>query len=114
MIMYISIEFIDTWDGGKAFQCFSGTVILQSRVCDGMVDCLGKFGEDEDPMMCKTSLQTCADYWRAGFKTGDYTLDADSEDGYSREYLQKHNILFTIYLQSVCSAYRLYHVPQQS
>ena len=57
-----------SWNADKVFQCYDGSVILRSRVCDGMADCQSKLTEDES-QDCEASFMTCRSYWDAGFTT---------------------------------------------
>lgn len=58
------------------FQCYDEKCIPMSRVCDGHVDCDGKFFEDEDG--CSNTVRhSCADWWAAGMRDdGKYIIDA--------------------------------------
>ncbi|KAL5014485.1 hypothetical protein ScPMuIL_008755, partial [Solemya velum] len=62
------------------FQCYDEKCIPMSRVCDGHVDCDGKFFEDEDG--CSNTVRhSCADWWAAGMRDdGKYIIDAGDGD----------------------------------
>ena len=57
-----------------AFQCFDQRCIPRSRVCDGQIDCYGKFHEDEDGCLAET-LESCADWYYTALKQdGVYSI----------------------------------------
>ena len=75
--------FTETWNNAQVFQCYDGSPILRSRVCDGMTDCPGVLAEDES-QNCREQFLTCLDYWEAGFTTnGVYILYTGSAGRWS-------------------------------
>ena len=74
------MNFSEKWNTEKVFQCFDGSVIPKEQLCDGMVDCRGKFEEDEK--QCDAHLKTCLDYWKAGFtENREYLMYEDDNGG---------------------------------
>ena len=51
-----------------AFQCYDQRCIPRSRVCDGYIDCFGKFQEDEEGCTAG-SLESCSEWLVRSKKT---------------------------------------------
>ena len=74
------------------FQCYDGTCIPRSRMCDGIVDCAGRQQEDEPEECLSTKYESCVDYANAGTtKNGVYTI---SVSGLGKVALDIRHFLF--------------------
>ncbi|XP_050412354.1 G-protein coupled receptor GRL101 [Patella vulgata] len=64
----------------STFQCYDGRCISKTRVCDGYVDCMGLYGEDEGPTCTRKSQTSCGSWNALGVtENGKYQLYINNE-----------------------------------
>ena len=70
----LSFYNLDTCDDAS-FQCYDQKCIPKSLVCDGYVDCSGRFSEDENQNCQNDVHSTCAEWWALGKReNGEYLI----------------------------------------